>query len=128
MRREYRRDWKIRMVVLVRERNELYSLIEKRVDLFLQKGWIDETEAVLKKYGDPKIPAFESVGYSHIVDYLMGEVDFETMRERICVDTRRYAKRQITFAKQFPNALVLNLGDWEEAFDRCLRGMKEDGW
>lgn len=85
---------------LVRDRNELYKRIDKRVDDMLECGWIGEVEALLARNGAFAKP-FQGIGYREIVLYLAGEIGYDEMLRRIKTATRRYAKRQLTwFAKE----------------------------
>jgi tRNA dimethylallyltransferase len=85
---------------LFRERGELYGRIERRVDLMLRRGWVEEVEGLLRRY-PPSARPFQSIGYREIVLYLTGEIGHQEMVEAIKRATRRYAKRQFTwFSKE----------------------------
>ena len=85
---------------LSRERGELYGGIERRVDLMLRRGWVEEVEGLLRRYPLSARP-FQSIGYREIVLYLTGEIGHQEMVEAIKRATRRYAKRQLTwFSKE----------------------------
>ena len=81
---------------LERPREELYKRINDRVDQMLDQGLIAEVEN-LKPYKENT--ALNTVGYKEVFSFLEGEVDFKTMVEEIKKNTRRYAKRQITWFK-----------------------------
>ncbi len=85
---------------LSRERGDLYGVIERRVDLMLRRGWVEEVEGLLRRYPLSARP-FQSIGYREIVLYLTGEIGHQEMVEAIKRATRRYAKRQFTwFSKE----------------------------
>ena len=84
------------------EREELYERINKRVDIMIEQGLIKEVENILKKYN--KFPtAMQGLGYKEVVEYLDKKITKEEMIEKIKMETRRYAKRQITWFKKIEN-------------------------
>ena len=84
------------------EREELYERINKRVDIMIEQGLIEEVENLLKKYN--KFPtAMQGLGYKEVVEYLYKKITKEEMIEKIKMETRRYAKRQITWFKKIEN-------------------------
>jgi tRNA dimethylallyltransferase len=85
---------------LCRERGELYERIERRVDLMLRRGWVEEVEGLLRSCLLSAKP-FQGIGYREIVRHLTGEIGHQEMVEAIKRATRRYAKRQFTwFSKE----------------------------
>ena len=84
------------------ERTILYERINKRVDIMVEQGLIEEVKALVKKY--PEFPtAMQAIGYKEIVQYLNNELTKEEAIEKIKQETRRYAKRQITWFKRIEN-------------------------
>ena len=75
-------------------REELYNRINDRVDIMMESGLLNEVKSVLK-YKD--LNALKTVGYKEIVEYLEGECSLEEAVEKIKQNTRRYAKRQLTW-------------------------------
>lgn len=85
----------------MKSRQELYERINKRVDLMLEEGLIDETKTLLKKHG--RIKNFVcTIGYKEILSYLDGERTLEEAVELLKQNTRRYAKRQLTWFRRNP--------------------------
>ena len=95
------------------DREKLYSRINKRVDIMLELGLLEETknvieiiakkmnktkEEILEKYEE--ITSLQAIGYREVISYLKNEVTFDEMKEKIKQNTRRYAKRQITWFKK----------------------------
>ncbi|WP_317898196.1 tRNA (adenosine(37)-N6)-dimethylallyltransferase MiaA [Aurantibacillus circumpalustris] len=78
------------------ERAELYSRINKRVDLMMQEGLLEEVKQLVSK---KDLNALKTVGYKELFDYLDGGLSLETAVEKIKQHTRNYAKRQITWFK-----------------------------
>lgn len=95
------------------DREKLYSRINKRVDIMLELGLVEETknvieiiakkmnktkEEILEKYDE--ITSLQAIGYREVISYLKNEITFDEMKEKIKQNTRRYAKRQITWFKK----------------------------
>ena len=95
------------------DREKLYSRINKRVDIMLELGLVEETkkvieiiakkmnrttEEILEKYD--QITSLQAIGYREAISYLKNEITFDEMKEKIKQNTRRYAKRQITWFKK----------------------------
>lgn len=88
--------------VLKKDREELYSRIDKRVDKMVEMGIEEEVTALVKKYGEGS-PAFRAIGVKEFIPYLNGECTFSEAVEAVKLDTRHYVKRQETFFRhQFP--------------------------
>lgn len=81
-------------------REELYRRIEERVDLMMEAGLVNEVQEILAKGYSPDCKALQSLGYRQIVDYLAGRCDLETAVENIKRETRRFAKRQLTWFRR----------------------------
>ena len=88
-----------RVFAIKMDREKLYERINKRVDMMIEKGLIEEVQNILKKYD--KFPtAMQGLGYKEAVEYLEGKKTKEEMIDKIKMQTRRYAKRQITWFKK----------------------------
>lgn len=86
---------------LRKERQELYRLIDERVERMLAAGWVKEVEALIAAGHDTNLKPFHSIGYREIVRHMQGDLSYTDMVERIKVATRHYAKRQFTwFSKE----------------------------
>ena len=90
------------------ERNILYERINKRVDNMIQDGLIAEVEMIYKKYGEGLFTSIQAIGYKEVLQYIKGEDTKDEMIEKIKMETRRYAKRQITWFKKIENIKWLN--------------------
>lgn len=83
-------------------REELYERINKRVDLMIESGLIEETKALLDKYG--RVPNIvDTIGYREMISYLDGEISLERAAELLKQNTRNYAKRQLTWFRKNEN-------------------------
>lgn len=90
-----------RTIVLYRERPVLYDRINRRVDQMLAVGLVEEVRAILKAGYRPDLDVLRTIGYQEVIAYLQGAYDWETMRQLIQRNTRRYAKRQLTWFRRF---------------------------
>ncbi|MGE5839882.1 MAG: tRNA (adenosine(37)-N6)-dimethylallyltransferase MiaA [Deltaproteobacteria bacterium] len=85
------------------DREELYHRIDERSVLMAEKGLIEETEDLLARGYSPDLKPMKSLGYRHAVRYLEGHYDREEMVRQLQLDTRRYAKRQLTWFRADPS-------------------------
>lgn len=83
-------------------REELYDRINKRVDLMIEQGLIEETENLLEKYGHI-YNIINTIGYQEITKYLDGEMTLEEAKDKLKQNTRNYAKRQLTWFRKNQN-------------------------
>lgn len=89
------------------ERDKLYDRINRRVDIMINSGLIEEVKALIKKYKEFPT-AMQGLGYKEVVEYLKGKMTKEKMIEKIKMETRRYAKRQLTWFRKYKNIIWLN--------------------
>lgn len=88
-------------------REKLYKRIDLRVDNMIQQGLIEEVEKIYKKYD--KFPtAMQGLGYKEVVEYLNKSITKEEMTEKIKQETRRYAKRQMTWFRKNKQTIWLD--------------------
>ena len=89
------------------DRDVLYDRINKRVDIMINDGLIDEVKNLIDKYDE--IPtAMQGLGYKEVVEYFQGKYSKEDMIEKIKMESRRYAKRQLTWFRRNKNILWLD--------------------
>ena len=84
-------------ICLTRDREILYERIDKRVDIMMSEGLLDEVTALYKKYGGEILRKINIIGYTQIIDYLEGKISLEAAVDFIKRDSRHYAKRQMTW-------------------------------
>ena len=101
-------EWKFVKIILNKERKVLYERIEKRVDEMLEAGWVDEVKNLLKSGVTENAPAFSSIGYRQVVDYIKGKLSWDQMREQIIKATKEYARRQLIWFRKEPGAVWLD--------------------
>ena len=118
------------------ERELLYHRINKRVDIMLNLGLIEETkktitiiakkkkvkeEEILNDYSN--ITALQAIGYREVISYLKDELTFDEMKEKIKQNTRRYAKRQITWFKKNDKIILDRTKNDEELIEIILENI-----
>ena len=101
-------DYKV--FALNMDREKLYDRINKRVDIMIENGLIEEVENIYKKYN--KFPtAMQGLGYKEVVQYLEKRLTKEEMIEKIKQETRKFAKRQLTWFRKNKETIWLNAED-----------------
>ena len=99
---EHKSLYDVRFFVRDIDRDVLYDKINKRVDLMIEQGLENEVRNLYVQYGH-KVRAFQAIGYKEFVPYFKGQATLEEIIENIKQNTRKYAKRQLTFIRhQFP--------------------------
>ncbi|GAB3693829.1 tRNA (adenosine(37)-N6)-dimethylallyltransferase MiaA [Spirosoma flavus] len=108
------------LVTLERPREELYTRIENRVDTMLENGLVEEVRSLLPYR---HLPALQTVGYQEVFPYLDGTYQYDEMVELLKRNSRRYAKRQMTWFRnqgKYQAVTMNNLHSAEEAILRLL--------
>lgn len=103
-------EYDYRVYALKWDREKLYERINKRVDIMIEQGLIEEVKEIYQKYD--KFPtAMQGLGYKEVVEYLEGKTTKEEMIEKIKQETRRYAKRQLTWFRKNKQTIWLDAQD-----------------
>jgi tRNA dimethylallyltransferase len=92
----------VRLFGLNMSRTALYERIERRVDEQIEAGLVEEVHGLLAGGYTVELPSMKGLGYKQIAGYLLGEYDFETAVALLKRDTRRFAKRQLTWFRADP--------------------------
>ncbi len=101
------------IIGLTRDRPELYERINLRVDLMLRQGLVQEVQNLLNRGYEEDLTALKGLGYKEIIDYLKGRMSLEEAVEILKRDTRRYAKRQLTWFKRYETIKWHNLSEFQ---------------
>lgn len=88
-----------RVVVLDLARAELYARIARRAEAMIEDGLVDETRALLVAGHAPDTGPLRTIGYTEAVAYLRGDISADVLRETLVRNTRRFAKRQLTWLR-----------------------------
>ena len=103
------------IIVLNREREHLYKRIDKRVDIMMENGLIEEVKNLLNMGYTKDMISMQGIGYKEIIKYLEGEYELDEAIEIIKRDSRRYAKRQLTWFRRYADAKWFNLDEYDDS-------------
>lgn len=101
------------------DRKKLYRRIEERVDSMIARGLVDEVKLLIGRYGETVI-ALSSIGYSEIVSCLKGDISLSDAINLIKRNTKRYARRQLTWFRNIKNIVWLPPDKIEETVHYAL--------
>lgn len=110
-----------RVFILSPPREILYDRINKRVDVMINSGIVEEVKGLVEKYQDTSYPIFQYIGYKEIMAFLNGEINLDTATERIKRNTRRFAKRQLTWFRGITGIENLHWLDTQVGKDELLQ-------
>jgi tRNA dimethylallyltransferase len=102
------------LVGLNMDREVLYKRINARVKLMIDAGWVDEVKNILDMGFTGNEKPLMGLGYRDIISLIKGEIDLNAAIENIARDTRRFAKRQMTFFRKIPD---INWIELDEGYD-----------
>ncbi|MCQ2387712.1 MAG: tRNA (adenosine(37)-N6)-dimethylallyltransferase MiaA [Clostridia bacterium] len=105
------------------DRNSLYERINCRVNLMIENGLITEVEQLIKNGITNENQCMQGIGYKEIYSYLKGDISKEDAIELIKLNTRHYAKRQITFFKKLPNIKFIKPSNISEIAKRIVESL-----
>lgn len=89
--------YRVIKIGLKTERKALYDRINQRVDAMIEKGLVDEVKDLLNRGYAENLKSMQSIGYRHMADFLKGRLSWDEALRTLKRDTRRYAKRQMTW-------------------------------
>ena len=98
-------------------RKKLYDRINSRVEMMIKSGFVNEVKRLLTMGYSPNLKSMQSIGYRHIVNFIQGHCTWDETVRTLKRDTRRYAKRQMTWFKADPEVI------WKEP--DALESIKE---
>ncbi|SEM15179.1 tRNA dimethylallyltransferase [Chryseobacterium taichungense] len=116
------RDFKTIRIGIEAPREELYDRINRRVDMMMEKGLLDEAKS-LEKF--KHLTALNTVGYAELFKYFDGEWDLDFAVSEIKKNSRRYAKRQLTWYRKADDIHYLPLGYSQEDFNGLIGYINE---
>lgn len=113
-RRLYHRkpNFKTIYIGLTTSKNILYTNIEKRVDWMIQSGLVEEVYRILEMGFSPKLNSLNTVGYREIIEFFERKLSFKDSILRIKQNTKRYAKRQMTWFRKNPEIIWFDCSDY----------------
>ncbi|MBL7224181.1 MAG: tRNA (adenosine(37)-N6)-dimethylallyltransferase MiaA [Candidatus Brocadiae bacterium] len=113
-----------------RDRQELYSRINRRVDAMFEAGMVGEVRGLLADPRGISHAAAQFVGYKEIIAYLHGDTSLDDARELVQTHTRQFAKRQFTWFRRFPQIRWVDASPQstvEELADAVIEALELDG-
>ncbi|MGL6127874.1 tRNA (adenosine(37)-N6)-dimethylallyltransferase MiaA [Chryseobacterium artocarpi] len=116
------RDFNVIRIGIEAPREELYDRINRRVDIMMEKGLLDEVKGLEKFKG---LTALNTVGYAELFKYFDGEWDLDFAVSEIKKNSRRYAKRQLTWYRKADDIHYLQLGYSEKDYEDLLKWIAE---
>lgn len=128
--REKSSPYQFAYFVLNDKREVLYERINARVDAMMQKGLLEEVKSLVKDGCGRELVSMQGIGYKEFFDYFDGIKTLEEAVEQVKLDTRHFAKRQLTWFRREKDVIWLNKGDYkgEEALlEEMLRITKGKG-
>jgi tRNA dimethylallyltransferase len=117
--------YRVLKIGLSMAREILYDRINRRVEQMIASGLVEEVKWLLDHGYSPELKSMRSIGYLHMTDYLQGRTPWDETIEMLKRDTRRYAKRQLTWFRADPEIEWLQpseIGDMRRRIDAFLEG------
>lgn len=94
--------------VLTMDRDLLYSRIDRRIDIMLEKGLVEEVKGLLGAGCNRNMVSMQGLGYKEVIDYINGDATYDEMVYILKRDTRHFAKRQLTWFKREKDVIWLD--------------------
>lgn len=115
------------VIILNMDREKLYERIELRIDLMMEQGLLEEVKGLLEKGYAPDLVSMQGIGYKEFVPYFNGECTLEEAVTQLKTNTRRFAKRQLTWFRRQIDGLWVDLGNatGEKAMEDVLSYLKQ---
>ncbi|HCC06678.1 MAG TPA: tRNA (adenosine(37)-N6)-dimethylallyltransferase MiaA [Clostridiales bacterium] len=109
--------------VLNMDRELLYDRINRRVDIMINNGLIDEVKMLIDMGYNGNLMSMQGIGYKEVVEYIKGNISLETMITSIKQNTRNFAKRQLTWYKHQTNAIWIDVDKLGFNTDKIMNEM-----
>ena len=115
------------VIILTMDREKLYERIELRIDLMLEQGMLEEVKGLLDRGYTPDLVSMQGIGYKEFIPYFNGECTLEEAVTQLKTNTRRFAKRQLTWFRRQIDGIWIDLSKatGEEALEDVLDYLKE---
>ena len=110
--------------VLNNSRDVLYNRIDRRVDIMLENGLVDEVKALMDQGYTRDMVSMQGLGYKEIIDYLSGDISYDEAVYILKRDTRHFAKRQITWFKRERDVIWVNKNEFAD--DNAILSYMDD--
>ncbi len=117
-------------LVLNQDRGILYDRINQRVDQMMEQGLLQEVRQLSERGYTPDLVSMQGLGYKEFFDYFDGNLPLDEVVDRIKMETRRFAKRQLTWFRREKDVIWINKGDYpgeEEILSAILEHLRQKG-
>lgn len=118
-------DYRLSMICLNMDRSKLYERINRRVDIMIEQGLIDEVQEILNLGYDKNLVSLQGIGYKEIIDYLENRSTLDEAINRIKQGSRNYAKRQLTWFRRDKRIKWVNIDEFHN-FDELSLYIKKN--
>ena len=108
-----RKGYQLKIMCIAREREDIYWRINERVETMFDKGLVDEVRSLLNGPRNLSKQAKQALGYKEVIQYLNGGLTLDEVKEMVKQSTRRFAKRQMTWFRSFPDIQWLEADEYE---------------
>ncbi|BCJ85726.1 tRNA (adenosine(37)-N6)-dimethylallyltransferase MiaA [Effusibacillus dendaii] len=108
-------------------RELLYDRINRRVDLMIEQGLLEEVSGLLRRGAHKDLISMQGIGYKEIIEYLEQRLTLQEAVERIKQGSRRYAKRQLSWFRRDPEIhwFAIDTIPWDQLYNACFKLVKE---
>ena len=115
------------VIILSMDREKLYERIELRIDIMMEQGLLEEVKGLLDKGYTPELVSMQGIGYKEFIPYFNGECTLEEAVTQLKTNTRRFAKRQLTWFRRQIEGLWVDMSSstGEEAMADVLDYLKQ---
>lgn len=117
---EETKDYKVILIGLTRDRAELYDRINRRVNILMEEGLLDEVKGLINMGLTQENISMKGIGYKELMDHLDGRYSLEDAVETIQKNTRHYAKKQLTWFRRYDKMQWFDISQYntdEDAFE-----------
>jgi len=104
-------EFRYHVFVLWPERDYIYKRIEKRVDIMLETGLVDEVRGLFENGLETSAQSMQGIGYKETIQYIHDEIAYDEFVELLKRNTRRYAKRQFTWMNRYSGAVRIPIDE-----------------
>lgn len=125
--KEKETPYDVAVIILTMDREQLYERIELRIDLMMEQGLLEEVKGLLDRGYTPDLVSMQGIGYKEFIPYFNGECTLEEAVIQLKTNTRRFAKRQLTWFRRQIDGLWIDMSKatGEEALEDVLDYLKE---
>ena len=115
------------VIILSMDREKLYERIELRIDIMMEQGLLEEVKGLLEKGYTPELVSMQGIGYKEFIPYFNGECTLEEAVTQLKTNTRRFAKRQLTWFRRQIEGLWVDMSSstGKEAMEEVLDYLKQ---